>query len=76
MSELIHQHLVRRLNRRVQTQREIERMNRMETKARPLIYLVMINALFVVAMTLINDHRAERDTQQARPAGGVVKVVT
>ena len=76
MSELIHQHLVRRLNRRVQTQREIERMNRMETKARPLIYLVMINALFVVAMTLINDHLAERDTQQARPSGGVARVVT
>lgn len=76
MSELIHQHLVRRLNRRVQTQREIERMNCMETKARPLIYLVMINALFIEAMTLINDHMAERDTQQARPSGEVRRVVT
>lgn len=65
MSDLIHQHLVHRLNRRAKTQREI-----------PLIYLVMINALFVVIMTLINDHRAERDTQQARPSGCVERVVT
>lgn len=53
MSDLSHQHLVEKFNRRAET----ERMNDMEHRATPLFYAVMSIAAAVVLWTLTADYR-------------------
>lgn len=74
MSDLAHQHLVHRLNRRAQQQEENARMDAMEKEWRPLMMSVMVGAAIIIALNLLTEHLDKHDTQEARPSGGVVRV--
>lgn len=54
---LAHQHIVHKLNRRAEVERENARMDEIERHATPLFYAVMAVAAAVLLWTLTADYR-------------------
>lgn len=57
MNALAHQHIVHKLNRRDEVERDNARMDEIERHAAPLFYIVMICAAAVVLWTLTAGYR-------------------
>lgn len=65
MSDLTHQHLVRRMNHRAKIQHENARMEIMESHTSRLMVSILAAALIVIIALLVDDHLIEHDTQSA-----------
>ena len=57
MTTLAHQHIVNKLNRRAEVERENARMDDIERRATPLFYTVMTAAAAVMLWTLTAGYR-------------------
>lgn len=57
MTDIAHQHIVHRLNRRAETERQNQHMDEMERHAMPLMYAVFAAALVTVLWISTEDYR-------------------